>query len=146
MAYFVIYKLISAFANLFSHQSVLYLWAQDRWFIRALSTVTSEGVYHYLHHSAETDHNAPRGNLINIAGGLFFFSDRIFGTYCPVSDYKPCVGLQGIAKDEMTTNPFRLAFAGIGQIVFELRHCQSLKEGSLVLFGGSDFTPQTGWL
>ncbi|NRB39460.1 MAG: sterol desaturase family protein [Pseudomonadales bacterium] len=142
MAYFVIYKLFSAFVNLFSHQSALYRWAQGKWVIRALSTVTSEGVYHYLHHSAETDHNAPRGNLINIGGGLFFFWDRIFGTYRPVTDYKPRVGLQGIEADEMTTNPFRLAFAGIGQLLFELRYCQSLKEGFWVIFGGSDFTPQ----
>lgn len=142
VAYFVIYKLFSAFVNLFSHQSALYRWAQGKWVIRALSTVTSEGVYHYLHHSAEKDHNAPRGNLINIGGGLFFFWDRVFGTYRAVSDYKPRVGLQGIEAQDMTTNPLRLAFAGIGQLLFELRYCQSLKEGFLIIFGGSDFNPQ----
>lgn len=142
LVYLIIYKLISAFANLFSHQSALYQWSQTKWYIRALSTVTSEGVYHYLHHSAEVEHNRARGNLINLGGGLFFFWDRVFSTYRPVTAHKPRVGLQGIEAEEMTTNPLRLALAGIGQIVYELIHNRSLSSWTYIIFGGADFTPE----
>ena len=141
LVYLIVYKLISAFANLFSHQTALYEWAQNKWYIRALSTVTSEGVYHYLHHSAETQHNVDRGNLINIGGGLFFFWDRVFGTYYPVSSYKPRVGLQGIEAEAMSSNPLRLAFAGIAQMVYELRYSGSIKEMLLIIFGSSSYVP-----
>ncbi len=140
--YLIIFKLISAFANLFSHQTALYVWAQKQWPIRVLSTITSEGIYHYLHHSAEPMHNQPRGNLVNIGGGLFFFWDRVFGTYRTATDYRPRVGLQGIEAEEMTTNPLRLAFAGVAQMLYELRYSRSLKEIVAILFGASDYTPE----
>lgn len=141
LIYLIIYKLISAFSNLFSHQSALYDWSHKKWPILLLSTITSEGVYHYLHHSAEVEHNQARGNLVNIGGGLFFFWDRVFGTYLPVTANKPRVGLRGIEAEEMTTNPLRLAFAGIAQLVYELWHNRSLKNWILIVIGGSDFTP-----
>jgi len=142
LVYLIVYKLLSAFANLFSHQSALYSWAQKKWWVRVLSTVTSEGVYHYLHHSAEPEHNNSRGNLVNIGGGLFFFWDRVFGTYRPVSDYKPRVGLQEIEPEQMSTNPLRLAFAGVAQLAYELRHSRSIKEVFVILFGPSDYVPE----
>jgi len=141
LVYLIIYKLCSAFANLWSHQSAFYTWAQAQWPIRVLSTITSEGVYHYLHHSAETEHNAKRGNLINIGGGLFFFWDRVFGTYRSVSDHKPRVGLEGIEAESMTTNPIRLAFAGIAQIVYELNANRDVKSWLMILAGPSDYVP-----
>ena len=142
LIYLIIYKLLSAFANIFSHQSALYQWAQGKWYIRFLSTVTSEGVYHYLHHSAESSHNQPRGNLINIGGGMFFFWDRVFGTYRPVTNVQPRVGLQGIEPEDMTSNPFRLAFAGIAQLVYEIRWSQGLMEKVGIVFFGSDYVPK----
>ena len=141
LMYLILYKLCSAFANLWSHQSALYSWAQSKWFIRVLSTITSEGVYHYLHHSAENHHNRPRGNLINIGGGLFFLWDRVFGTYVPVSEHKPKVGLQDVEPDDMSTNPVRLALAGTAQIVYELKHNPSVKHWLMIILGPTDYVP-----
>jgi sterol desaturase/sphingolipid hydroxylase (fatty acid hydroxylase superfamily) len=140
VAYLIIYKLFSTFANMWSHQTALYQWAQRQWIIRVLSTITSEGVYHYLHHSAEKQHNNPRGNLINIGGGLFFFWDRVFGTYVPVSEHRPRVGLQGVDADDMTTNPLRLAFSGLAQMLYELKH-NPLCDWPMIVFGPSDYVP-----
>lgn len=142
IAYLIIYKLLSTFANLWSHQTALYDWAHRRWYIRLLSTITSEGVYHYLHHSAEDQHNNERSNLINIGGGLFFVWDRLFGTYHPVTSDQPRVGLMGIEAEEMTTNPLRLAFAGVAQIAYELWHNRSVKEWLMILAGPSDYLPE----
>lgn len=141
VAYLIIYKLFSTFANMWSHQTALYQWAQRQWIIRVLSTITSEGVYHYLHHSAEPQHNKPRGNLINIGGGLFFFWDRVFGTYVPVSEYRPRVGLQNISTEEMTTNPLRLALAGLAQMVYELKH-NPVTDWFMILCGPTDYVPK----
>lgn len=140
IAYLVIYKLFSTFANMWSHQTALYQWAQGQWWIRMLSTITSEGVYHYLHHSAESQHNRPRGNLINIGGGLFFFWDRVFGTYVPVSAHRPKVGLQHIAPEAMSTNPLRLALSGTAQLVYELKH-NPLRDWVRIVFGPTDYVP-----
>ena len=142
LAYLIVFKLISAFSNLFSHQTALYDWAQRKWTIRALNTITSEGVYHYLHHSSEAQHNQSRGNLVNIGGGLFFFWDRVFGTYQTATDHRPDVGLQGIAPSEMTGNPLRLAIAGPAQIAYELLHASGIREGVEIVCGASDFTPR----
>ena len=140
VAYLIIYKLFSTFANMWSHQTALYKWAQGKWIIRVLSTITSEGVYHYLHHSAEPQHNRPRGNLINIGGGLFFCWDRVFGTYVPVSGYQPRVGLQGVTVEQMSTNPLRLALAGVAQISYELWH-NPARDWFRILFGATDYVP-----
>lgn len=142
LIYLITYKLISAFANLFSHQTALYEWAHKKWYIRALSTLTSEGVYHYLHHSAEPEHNRKTGNLINVGGGLFFFWDRVFRTYRPVTPNKPRVGLQGIQPDEMSTNPIRLAIAGIAQLTYEFKNNRSLQNWLRIIFSTTDYTPE----
>ncbi len=141
VTYLIVFKLFSAFANMWSHQTALYEWAQGKWIIRLLSTITSEGVYHYLHHSRDAEHNESRGNLVNIGGGLFFFWDKVFGTYRPVTSHRPNVGLQGIEPEAMTTNPLRLAFAGISQLVYELVGNKDWKARFLVLVGPSDYVP-----
>jgi hypothetical protein len=46
----------------------------------------------------------------------------VFGTYVPASEHRPTVGLQGMEADDMTTNPLRLAFSGLAQMVHELKH------------------------
>jgi len=142
LVYLVVFKLASAFSNLFSHQTALYDWAQQRWFIRILNTITSEGVYHYLHHSCEGGHHVSRGNLVNIGGGLFFFWDRVFGTYRPATSHRPEVGLRGIKPAEMTGNPLRLAIAGLAQIAYELMHNHSIRSRSAIIFGPSDYIPE----
>ena len=85
--------------------------------------------------------NKNRGNLINIGGGLCFIWDRVFGTYVPVSAHRPRVGLQNMETDTMTTNPLRLAFAGIAQLIFELQHNRDLKSWLLIVFGPSNYLP-----
>ena len=142
LVYLIIYKLFSAFSNLFSHQTALFMWAKRKWYIRVINMITSEGVYHYMHHSAESAHNRSRGNLVHIGGGMFFFWDWVFGTFETVSDHKPRVGLMGIEAEEMTTNPLRLAFSGIGQMLFELRYNLNVKDFFLIIFGGSDYKPE----
>lgn len=141
MVYLIIYKLLSAFSNLFSHQTAFFMWAKTKWYIRAINIITSEGVYHYMHHSAENEHNRARGNLVNVGGGLFFFWDWVFGTFQTVSKEKPRVGLQGIEHHEMTTNPLRLAFAGIAQLLYEVLHNMNVKDLFFIICGGSDFKP-----
>jgi len=140
--YLIVYKLLSAFSNMWSHQTALYQWAHQQKWIRVLSTITSEGVYHYLHHSAENTHNHKRGNLINIGGGLFFIWDRIFGTYVPLTSIQPRVGLQGIQASDMSSNPLRLALSGTAQILFELKHNRSVKSWLMILLGPSDYIPR----
>jgi len=73
--------------------------------------------------------------------GLFFFWDRVFGTYRTATAHKPRVGLQGIAADEMTTNPLRLAFAGIAQMTYEILNASTMKEFFSIIFGTSDYVP-----
>jgi sterol desaturase/sphingolipid hydroxylase (fatty acid hydroxylase superfamily) len=141
ITYLIVFKLFSAFANMWSHQTALYTWAQGQWWIRVLSTITSEGVYHYLHHSAEDQHHTRHSNIVNVGGGLFFFWDRVFGTYRTVTPQRPRVGLQGIAAKDMTTNPLRLAIAGIAQLVYELRYNPGVMEWAKILFGGSEYVP-----
>lgn len=139
--YLIVYKLLSAFSNMWSHQTALYQWAQGQWWIRVLSTITSEGVYHYLHHSAEDMHHTRCSNIVNVGGGLFFFWDRVFGTYVPVSPQRPRVGLQDIPAEAMSTNPLRLAIAGTAQIIYELWHNRSVREWLMILLGRSDYMP-----
>lgn len=142
LIYLIIYKLLSAFSNLFSHQTAFFMWAKTKWIIRAINIITSEGVYHYMHHSAEDEHTRARGNLVNIGGGLFFFWDWVFGTFQDVSDERPRVGLQGIAHEEMSTNPLRLAFSGIAQMLYEVRYNFTIKDLFLIVFGTSNFRPE----
>jgi sterol desaturase/sphingolipid hydroxylase (fatty acid hydroxylase superfamily) len=139
--YLIVYKLLSAFSNMWSHQTALYQWAQGQWWIRVLSIITSEGVYHYLHHSAEDLHHTRRSNIVNVGGGLFFFWDRVFGTYVPVSPLRPRVGLQGIPAEAMSTNPLRLAIAGTAQICYELWHNPGVMAWLKILLGRSDYVP-----
>lgn len=137
--YTVVYKLVSAGATTFSHQSALYDVARKSTFIRALGILVSEGPYHYLHHSADDGENTERGNLVNIGGGMGFVWDRVFGTFRPLTERRPAVGLHG--SPELYMNPLRLAFAGLAQLVYELRNNPGLGAKLRVLALGSDYVP-----
>lgn len=139
ISFIFLYKMIAAFATTFSHQSALYDFAQGNRWVRWLSVVVSEGPYHYLHHSAEPAENSARGNLVNIGGGMGFMWDRIFGTFRPVTPYRPQVGLHG--SPTLYMNPLRLALAGIAQLMYELYHNPGMLNKLRVLCMGSDFTP-----
>lgn len=139
--YIITFRMLILIPNLFSHQTSLYDWAHKQWFLRFMSNLSSEGVYHYLHHSRETEHNNNRGNLVNIGGGVFFIWDRIFGTWRDVSDHRPAVGLMDIPPEQLTTNPLRLVFAGISQLVYELIKNHDWKTRWQILMGTTDYLP-----
>lgn len=140
LGFIIIYKMIAPLATTFSHQTALYDVAQRNPFIRALSIVVSEGPYHYLHHSADPDENCPRGNLVNIGGGMFFIWDRVFGTFREFSPHRPAVGLQG--SPTLYMNPVRLTFSGLAQIIYELINNKGLINKIKIVLLGSEYLPE----
>ncbi len=141
VVYIITFRMLILIPNLFSHQTSLYHWSHKQRWLRLLSNFSSEGVYHYLHHSREKAHNNSRGNLVNIGGGLFFIWDRVFGTWRDVSDHRPKVGLMDIEPEQLTTNPLRLVFAGVSQLVYELAMNSGWKTRWKILMAGSDYVP-----
>jgi len=140
VACIIVYKLVAALATTFSHQGALYHYARRNPFVRALSILVSEGPYHYLHHSADAAENGARGNLVNLGGGMGFLWDRVFGTFRPLTERRPEVGLEG--RPALHMNPLRLALAGVAQLLYELRHNRGLPERLRVLCLGSDYRPR----
>jgi len=78
-------------------------------------------------------------NMINMGGGFFFIWDRVFGTFKPVADKKPDVGL--IGQPTLYMNPLRLAFSGVAQLLYELKHNKGFKVKIKILFGPSEYMP-----
>ncbi|HSC76295.1 MAG TPA: sterol desaturase family protein [Pseudomonadales bacterium] len=135
---------IFMFAEIIGHSDVFYEWAVKRRWISWPGFVFGGGVYHYLHHSAErTDAVASQKNykvnMVNMGGGLCFLWDKMFGTYAPLREKKPVVGLTG--QPLLYYNPFRLALGGLMQLLYELRHNKSWRIRVKILFGDSYYTP-----
>lgn len=139
VACIIVYKLVAALANSFSHQAALYQYARRNPLVRALSLLVSEGPYHVLHHSAEPAENGRRGNLVNIGGGMFFIWDRLFGTFRPLTEHQPLSGLEG--RPPLHMNPLRLGLAGCAQILYELWHNPGIANRLRILALGSDYQP-----
>ncbi len=139
VGYIIVYKLIAAWATTFSHQGALYHHARRNRFVRWLSVLVSEGPYHYLHHSSEPAENGRHGNLVNLGGGMGFIWDRVFGSFRPLTEYRPLTGLEG--RPTLYMNPLRLALAGCAQLLYELRHNPGLLNKLRVLCLGSDHVP-----
>jgi len=116
------------------HSSALYrVCRRTRW-LYYFQAIKGDGVFHYMHHSALPGHE-----ICNIGGGWFNFWDRVFKTYhTPLWD-KPPVGL--IGQKPLYMNPFRLAFGGLLQILYELRHNRDGRTRIKILFGSSGYTP-----
>ncbi len=117
-----------------SHNSAFYEWFGKSRLRMFFASLTGTGNYHYMHHSALPGHEA-----INLAGTLFFFWDRVFGTYVPPSREKPPVGLTG--SPPLHSNPVRLALSGMWQLYYELRHNRGFATRWKILFAGTDWNP-----
>lgn len=135
--------------EIFGHSDVFYEKVNRKRWVKWSSYILGNGIYHYLHHSSEiVDANIRAGynkgkvrnvNMVNIGGGFFFFWDRLFGTFCPLRDKKPPVGLTGSPRLHM--NPMRLALSGLAQIIYELKSNKGWSERLKIVFGGSDYVP-----
>jgi sterol desaturase/sphingolipid hydroxylase (fatty acid hydroxylase superfamily) len=137
----LIINLFVVISEIYGHNTALYHEGRKSPFIRVLGWTFLNGPYHYLHHSSETADagKAQAVNMINIGGGLFGLWDRAFGTYAPLREKKPDVGLTG--NPELYLNPLRLAFSGLAQIGYELLKNRGLKLKLKILLGSSDWNP-----
>lgn len=137
-------NIVFMFAEIIGHSDVYYEWAAKKRWLAWPGFLFSGGVYHYLHHSAER-HDAAMGsknyhvNMVNMGGGLCFLWDKLFGTYTPLREKKPVVGLTG--QPPLYYNPLRLALGGLLQLLYELRHNKDWRTRLLILFGNSYYTP-----
>jgi hypothetical protein len=68
------------------------------------------------------------------------FWDRVFGTYAAPTAERPAVGLQG--SPPLSANPLRLAFAGVLQLCYELKHNRGILTRLRILFGASSWSPE----
>ena len=129
----------------YAHQTALYKEAIRSKFIRYFSFfATSQGVYHYLHHTREPEIIASnKTNQVNIGGGLFHIWDIVFGTFQPltkVDEKTPRIGLWDNPK--LHHNPIRLLLSGVYQLIYELRHNPGLKSKFYIIFGSVDYKPE----
>lgn len=129
--------LLRAFLQCFApyaHNSAYYHWFAKSRFRMLIGKTFGLGNYHYMHHSALPGHEA-----INLGGNLYYFWDRLFGTYVEPSKEKPPVGLTG--QPELHMNPLRLALSGLAQLLYEWRHNPDWKTRAKILLGSSGWTP-----
>jgi sterol desaturase/sphingolipid hydroxylase (fatty acid hydroxylase superfamily) len=134
-------NLFTVISEIYGHNTALYHEGRKNPIIKLLGWTFLNGPYHYLHHSSEHA-DAGKGqavNMINIGGGLFGLWDKVFGTYSPLREKRPPVGLTG--NPELYMNPLRLAFSGVAQMLYELWHNRGLKVKLKIIFGGSDWNP-----
>jgi len=137
------YHLVIWIPEAYAHQSALYVEGiRKRWNL-FLANMMGGGVYHLLHHSNEEwVVRKNKSNQVNISGGIFFFWDRVFGTYLPV-DPKACkaprVGLWG--NPSLHHNPLRLVLSGLLQVIYELRQNKGIKTKVMCLLGSVNYTP-----
>lgn len=127
----------------YAHQSALYVEGIRKRWVRVLGNLQCGGVYHVLHHSNESHVvTNNKTNQVNIGGGMFFFWDRIFGTYLPVdatATESPRVGLWG--NPPLHHNPLRLVLSGLLQVIYELRHNKDWTVRLMCLVGSVNYTP-----
>lgn len=124
----------------YGHASALYQEGRRRWWIRWISQFASTGIYHYMHHASDNRIvQSNKTNQVNITGGFFFFWDRVFGTYHPLTEETPKAGLWG--RPALHHNPLRLLLSGLLQILFELRHNKGWKTRLLILAGPVSYAP-----
>ena len=135
----VIYNALAWVGGVFGHQTAFYDWAYKNKFFYGLSAFFGNGVHHYTHHAKEQQYSRHGSNMVNIGGGFLYVWDRVFGTYCQPPAQRPEVGLsEGV---ELHPNPVRLAYAGMWQLAYELRHNKDWRTRLRILLGSSDWTP-----
>ncbi len=140
---------ILMFTEIFGHSDVFYDKVKNNRLIKFGSMVFGSGIYHYMHHSAEEEDAVILGgrgkgqnrkvNMINLGGGFFFLWDKLFGTFAPVREKKPAVGL--IGSPTLHQNPVRLALSGFAQLIYELRMNKDGLTRCKILFGPSNYVP-----
>ena len=139
-----IINMIFMFWEIFGHSDVYYEWAAKQRWVSLPGFIFGGGVYHYLHHSAERNDAVAHAtnykvNMVNMGGGLFFMWDKLFGTYTPLREKKPIVGL--IGQPQLYYNPLRLALGGIAQLIYELRYNKDWRTRVKILLGDSYYAP-----
>jgi sterol desaturase/sphingolipid hydroxylase (fatty acid hydroxylase superfamily) len=137
------FHLIITFADPYGHQSALFKEGiQSRW-ISTLCFFSGNGVYHYLHHSRDTEIvTSNTTNQVNIGGGIAYIWDHIFGTFKPLpsaSSPTPQVGLWG--DPALHHNPIRLLLSGLIQIAYEVYANKGLTTKLRCVFSSVHYNP-----
>lgn len=124
----------------YAHQTALYQEGRRNPWIRWIGQFSSTGIYHYMHHAADDAIvQSNKTNQVNISGGFFFFWDRLFGTYHPLTDDTPQAGLW--QRPALHHNPIRLLLSGLLQVAYELRHNRDWRTRFWCLFGSVSYCP-----
>ena len=136
----ILIHLVTYVGEIFGHSPALYEEGIRKRWVRAISLLYGQGVYHVLHHSSAVDCELKTSNnTVNIGPGPFFCWDRLFGTYKPLTDKLPPLGLHG--NPELVHNPLRLLCAGFMQIAWELWHNRGVVTRLKIIFGPASWTP-----
>lgn len=138
---FVLFQMFWMLIQTWAHNAAMYeVGIQKTWLV-VMSNFSCDGVYHVLHHSRATDtQRLVNNNNVNFGtGSIFACWDRLFGTYQPLVDKLPPMGLGGNPKIIM--NPLRLACAGAFQLAYELYHNRSPIIWWKILTGKATYTP-----
>lgn len=136
----ILFQLVLYIGEIYGHSPALYEVAIKKRWIRWLSFLYGDGVYHILHHSAAADaERKSNNNTVNFGGCLLFFWDFVFGTYMPLSEKVPPIGLRG--QPRLVMNPLRLLCAGAMQVLYELWNNRSTAVWLRIIFGASTYTP-----
>lgn len=136
----ILLHLVTYIGEIFGHSPAIYRrFAKKPWAV-AISQFYGQGLYHVLHHSSAVDcERVSNNNTVNIGPGFFFVWDRLFGTYQPLAETVPPLGLHG--NPMLVHNPLRLLVAGVAQLGFELWHNRRPGDRVRILFGPSTWTP-----
>lgn len=117
----ILFQLVVFIGEIYGHSPAIYERAIRNPLVRCISWFYTQGVYHVLHHSAASDSaRKTSNNTVNIGPGFFCIWDRLFGTFMPLPDKVPPMGLHG--QPALHMNPLRMLFAGIAQLAYELRN------------------------
>lgn len=137
----VLFNLLVVISEIYGHSTATYHEGRRNPVIRWLGFTFINGPYHYLHHSSEAADAGRQGavNMVNIGPGLFGMWDRLHGTYKPLREDKPPVGLTG--QPPLHYNPVRMALSGPAQLLYELWHNKSWATRFRILFGHSAWNP-----
>lgn len=138
---FVVFQMFWMLIQTWAHNAAMYEVGIKKPWLVFMSNFSCDGVYHVLHHSRATEtQRLVNNNNVNFGtGSLFACWDRLFGTYQPLVDKLPPMGLSGEGKLKM--NPLLLACAGVFQLAYELYHNKNYKTRWKILTGKSTYSP-----
>lgn len=136
----ILFQLVVYIGEIYGHSPAIYEKSIRNPLVRWLGYVYCQGVYHVLHHSAASDTaRYSSNNTVNIGANLFCCWDRLFGTYMPLPDKVPPMGLHG--QPALHMNPLRMLCAGFAQLGYELWHNRTAAAWWLIITGPSTYTP-----